>query len=149
MLRWKNDPLAYTESEDWEPGRYEDLGQETVDGKPCRVLQAEEAGVVTKLYVWEEWGFPIKVETIENGGITHTMEYRNLKLNSVADSEFDLPAGVQVMETGNLTVHDRRAGRGRFLTQVSEINFIRPFNSECRLRVEDRPEISPQVAEYN
>jgi len=92
----KNDPLAYTRSPDWNPAKFKDAGQATVDGKKCRVLEALAEGKGVKFYVWEEYGFPLKVEYYENGKPADAMEYKNVAVNNVPDSVFDLPAGVQI-----------------------------------------------------
>lgn len=49
-------------------------------------------------YVWEEYGFPLKVEYYENGKPADAVEYKNVAVNNVPDSAFDLPAGVQTQE---------------------------------------------------
>ena len=73
------------------------VGSEVVDGKDCWVVEASAEGVSTKYWIWKEKGFPVKVEVDTAEGKT-TMEYKNIDFGNIPDSEFELPAGVQIME---------------------------------------------------
>ncbi|MDD2422127.1 MAG: hypothetical protein PHC60_03530 [Heliobacteriaceae bacterium] len=92
------DPVTITESEKWNPAYFKDGGRVVVDGKQCRLVEHQEQNWGEKYYIWEEYGFPVKVETFQDGKPLNVMEFKNLTVNSVADSEFELPAGVQVMD---------------------------------------------------
>ncbi|MDA8096172.1 MAG: hypothetical protein RDV00_00565 [Clostridia bacterium] len=72
-------------------------GQDTVDGKKCSVYKTTDEGSKAKVWLWEEYGFPIRVESLADGQ-TVVVEYKNIKVDDIPASMFELPAGVQVME---------------------------------------------------
>jgi hypothetical protein len=75
------------------------IGHEAVDGKPCVVVQYVIEGTTAKAWLWEEWGIPIRMEMTKDGATT-TIEYTNIDFGDIADSMFELPPGVQIVETG-------------------------------------------------
>jgi outer membrane lipoprotein-sorting protein len=72
------------------------LGTETYDGKECMVIQYTIEGATIKMWIWKQYGFPIKVETTSSRG-TYIIEYRNVVFNSVTDDVFVLPSGLTTM----------------------------------------------------
>jgi outer membrane lipoprotein-sorting protein len=68
------------------------LGEETVSGMPCKKFEIVEDGEKTVFWLTKQFPFPIKVEDSEV-----TMEYKNIKLGSLDDSLFELPAGYEKM----------------------------------------------------
>jgi outer membrane lipoprotein-sorting protein len=87
---------AVEETEDIMDYDYEILGKETLDGKSCLVVQWTVEGITSKMWVWEDKGFPIKMETTTSEGKT-TVEYKNIQFVNISDSEFEIPAGVQII----------------------------------------------------
>ncbi len=82
----------------------EKTGSETIDGRACDIYRYtdSETGELTTAWVWKEKMFPIKMETESNRGKT-LVELSNIQLGAaIADEAFALPAGVQVMDMGNL-----------------------------------------------
>lgn len=75
------------------------IGTETVDGKKCTVVlyTIADTNYSQKMWVWEKYGMPIKVETTTAEG-TMTIEYKNIDFGKIPDSQFELPAGVQVLD---------------------------------------------------
>jgi outer membrane lipoprotein-sorting protein len=73
------------------------VGSEVVDGHDCWVVEASMEGVSAKYWIWKEKGFPVKVE-VDTAEGKMTMEYKNIDFGDIPDSEFELPAGVQIME---------------------------------------------------
>jgi outer membrane lipoprotein-sorting protein len=73
------------------------VGSEVVDGKDCWVVEADREGVSTKSWIWKEKGFPVKVE-VDTAEGKMIIEYKNIDFSDIPDSEFELPAGVQIME---------------------------------------------------
>jgi prepilin-type processing-associated H-X9-DG protein len=71
------------------------VGTETVDGKLCDVYQWTFEGSSTKQWVWKEKSFPVKMEATTSSGTT-VIEYKNIVFGPLADSLFQLPAGVQI-----------------------------------------------------
>ncbi len=68
-------------------------GTETVDGVRCWVHSSSVGGETGKVWVSMKDGLPRQVE--DQHGITR-FEY--LRINAVSDSEFELPAGVQIVD---------------------------------------------------
>ncbi len=64
---------------------------ETVDGKQCIVVAyITSSGADTKMWLWEEHGFPVKMETTEPKGTTLS-EYSSIDFVCADDDLFDLP----------------------------------------------------------
>lgn len=81
--------------EEWTPEKEKkakSLGEETVSGFPCKKFELVEDGQKTTYWVTKKFPFPIKVQDEEA-----TIEYRNIKEGSVADSIFDVPSGFEKM----------------------------------------------------
>jgi outer membrane lipoprotein-sorting protein len=72
-------------------------GTETIDGKLCLVVEYTVQGLSTKAWIWQEYGFPLKVVTETAQGTT-MVEYKNIDFSGIPDSEFQLPPGVQIMD---------------------------------------------------
>lgn len=90
-------PLADAQSiPDYE---YQIIGTEILDDKECLVVEytvpAEQTTV--KMWIWEEYGFPIRAEMTTSAGTT-IAEYRNLDFGDILDNMFELPPGVEIME---------------------------------------------------
>ncbi len=68
------------------------LGEETVSGIACKKFEAVEDGEKTVFWVSAKFPFPIKIEDSEV-----TMEYRDIKLDPLPDSLFELPPGYEKM----------------------------------------------------
>jgi outer membrane lipoprotein-sorting protein len=73
------------------------LGTETIDGKVCLVVEYTVEEATTKAWIWEEHGFPIRVDVTTTAGKT-TIEYKNIEFVDIPDSMFELPAGVEIIE---------------------------------------------------
>ena len=67
------------------------VGPDTVNGMACTVYQYTVQGVSTKIWIWNQYGLPVQMVS----GTT-TIVYSNYSFSSIADSEFQLPAGVIV-----------------------------------------------------
>jgi hypothetical protein len=75
------------------------VGTETIDGKVCTVVQYTVQDQKVKTWLWQERGIPIRVESTTVQGTT-IMEYQNFQFSDIADSLFELPAGVQITTLG-------------------------------------------------
>jgi outer membrane lipoprotein-sorting protein len=73
------------------------VGTDTIDGKKCTVVEYVIEGQTTKMWLWQDHGFPLKVEATTPQGKT-TMEYKNIQFTDIPDSTFTLPAGVQIQQ---------------------------------------------------
>lgn len=78
------------------------VGSETVDGKDCYVFEYSAEGYSTKMWVCKLGGVPIKITSTDSSG-TMTMLYTNYKFDKIPDSEFELPAGVEVIDMSDMT----------------------------------------------
>jgi len=83
----------------------ERIGADAVNGYPCTVYRFTNPATneMTKVWVWKEHEFPVKLELKGDSGTT-VVELTNIQLGGVVpESAFQLPAGVQVMSVGSPT----------------------------------------------
>ncbi len=75
------------------------IGSEDVNGEPCHVLTTKDtvAGYDMKMWVHKKYGIMMRMEA-ETAEGQMKIEITNLKVGDVADSEFEIPADVQMME---------------------------------------------------
>ena len=73
------------------------LGTEILNGKSCLVVEHAIEAEKAKMWIWKEYGFPIRTEITTPKGMIVT-EIKNIKFGDILDSVFELPAGVQIME---------------------------------------------------
>jgi len=76
--------------------------KETFEGKECLVYETKYEGGKGKIWIWEEYGMPLRVET-ENGQDKIVAEFLNFKIGNVDDSVFQLPEGTQIIDMGSFT----------------------------------------------
>ncbi len=81
----------------YEEDMYNVLGQETIDGKKCSIIEITEDEAYTKMWVWEKYGFPLKMEIVSDGNQIN-YEYKNVSFDKIPDSMFEVPAGIQIIE---------------------------------------------------
>lgn len=70
------------------------VGTEEIDGKKSKVVEYTAEGFTTKMWVWEDKGFPIKIETTTPEG-TMVMEMTDIEFDCASDDMFELPEGVE------------------------------------------------------
>jgi outer membrane lipoprotein-sorting protein len=75
------------------------IGSETLDGKPCQILQYTSSNVTTKQWIWDGKGLPVRIQATSSSG-TSTMDYKNYDFSDIPDSMFVLPEGVQITSFG-------------------------------------------------
>ncbi len=71
--------------------------EEIYDGKECVVVEYSDEDVSSKLWIWKEYGFPLKVETNTPHG-KWIIENKNIDFSDIPDSIFELPPGVYMVE---------------------------------------------------
>lgn len=71
------------------------LGTDTVDSKLCDVYQYTFGSASTKVWIWRDKWFPIRMDTTTSGG-TSTMEFQNIVFGTLSDSLFTIPSSVQM-----------------------------------------------------
>jgi outer membrane lipoprotein-sorting protein len=93
-----NSPTDYTKNAD--PARIKVLGTTVYDGVRCRVILVKDAasGIETKMWVREDYGIPVRVETTTPDGAQVVMEYKNVKIGPQPPDTFKLPAGVKITD---------------------------------------------------
>jgi outer membrane lipoprotein-sorting protein len=86
------------------------VGTETIDGKKCTVIEYEstvgDATVTQKMWVWQKYGFPIRVEmtsSLMGTPVTTVMEMKNIDFGHIPDNTFELPKGVEIMEMPSMS----------------------------------------------
>lgn len=81
--------------------------QETIvyDGVKCRVisLAGPDGKELTKMWIREDYGIPVKVETVGLDGNKNILEYKNMKVGPLPEATFKLPEGVQITDISELT----------------------------------------------
>ncbi|MBT4511696.1 MAG: hypothetical protein HOC20_05750 [Chloroflexi bacterium] len=77
------------------------VGSDTIDGKKCIIAEYNVAGAKTKMWLWEDNGIPLKMETVAPQGIM-VVEYKSVDFGCAADSMFELPQGVPIMDMGEI-----------------------------------------------
>jgi len=73
--------------------------REMFDSKECLVYEMDYEGGKGKMWIWEEGGMPLRVETT-SGMDTIVVEFLNFNIGNVADSMFQLPTGTEIMDLG-------------------------------------------------
>lgn len=79
-----------------DPAEYQMGEKVDLNGVPCRIVTHTAEGTSTKMWISEELGIPMRVETDVNGEIT-TMEYSNLQVGDLPADTFKLPEGTQII----------------------------------------------------
>lgn len=75
------------------------LDRESLQGKECLVYEIATGDAHAKLWIWEEYGLPLRIES-ETAGQKTIVEFKNTSVGNVDDSLFDLPTGMEIMEIG-------------------------------------------------
>ena len=73
------------------------VGTEVLDGKTCLVIEYTTETEETKSWVWVRYGLLVRIESTTDEGIL-VAELKNIDFSAIADSMFELPAGVQMLE---------------------------------------------------
>ncbi|MFC1865102.1 outer membrane lipoprotein carrier protein LolA [Chloroflexota bacterium] len=73
------------------------LGTKTIDGKVCLMVEYTADEATTKMWIWKENVFSVRIEMTTSGGKT-VIEYKNIDFSNTHDSEFELPEGVEIVE---------------------------------------------------
>jgi len=91
-------------TKDVDTGKVKILETTTYEGVKCKVvlIQDGDSKAQTKMWIREDYGVPIRVEVTDLGGEKTVMEYKNLKIGAQPANVFQLPAGVEVMDAGEM-----------------------------------------------
>jgi outer membrane lipoprotein-sorting protein len=98
-------PNDYLQEANSQIDKYKSLETTLYDGAMCRVISVTgpDGKELTKMWVREDYGIPVKVETVGSDGSISVLEYKNVKIGAIPDSTFKLPDGVQVTDINDLT----------------------------------------------
>ncbi len=77
--------------------KMEFLGKEKLDDKNVLIFEGKSNAINVKLYIWEEEGIIIRMDT-KKGQHTDSYYFKDLKFDSVKDSDITYPAGANVMD---------------------------------------------------
>jgi hypothetical protein len=77
------------------------IGEETIDGKDCVIIQYTYEGAVITAWIWKDTGFPVKIETTADG-VTMTTVFQNFSFADIDDSIFDMP-DVEIVDMSTYT----------------------------------------------
>jgi len=75
------------------------LGRDVIDGELCYIIETANVvdGNAMKFWIHEKYGIVMRMESMANEGKI-LMEIKNLKVGDIPDSEFEIPAGIEMME---------------------------------------------------
>lgn len=95
-------PVDYTS--DIDTTSVKELETVVYEGVKCRVIETteKESKAVTKMWVREDYGIPMRVESTDPTGGKFVMEYKNMKVGSIGADVFQLPAGVEVTDMSEM-----------------------------------------------
>ena len=77
------------------------IGTETIDGKLCTVVEYVAPEGSAKMWLWQKHGFPVRMEMTAPEG-TSRIDWKNIEFDDISDDKFELPAGVEIMDLGDL-----------------------------------------------
>ncbi len=80
-----------------DPGGMMFMSRETFDGKDCLVYETNIDGAKGKMWIWEEKGMPLRIET-QSGQDKVVVEFLNFVIGDIDDSLFELPSDVTVVD---------------------------------------------------
>jgi outer membrane lipoprotein-sorting protein len=79
------------------------VGSETINGKPCLIIEFKNDQGTSKQWLWEENGFPLRIEVTTTAGNV-VIESQNIDFSDIPDNMFELPAGVQITDIGQFKI---------------------------------------------
>lgn len=95
-------PLDYTSGID--QTAVKELETVVYDGVKCRVVEVtdKDSKAVTKMWIREDYGIPMRIESTDPTGQKFLMEYKNMKVGSLSADVFQLPTGVKITDMSEL-----------------------------------------------
>ncbi|MDF9407879.1 hypothetical protein L7E55_05815 [Pelotomaculum isophthalicicum JI] len=97
-------PFDYGKDIDTSPDKYKVLETTVYDGIKCKVIAATGADGKDNLKMWvrEDYGIPIRLETTGADGSKTVIEYKNMTVEKQPANTFRLPAGVTVTDMSQM-----------------------------------------------
>lgn len=95
-------PLDYTSGID--QTTVKEMETVVYDGTKCRVVEVtdKENKAVTKMWIREDYGIPMRIESSDPTGGKFVMEYKNMKIGSITTDVFQLPTGVKITDMSEM-----------------------------------------------
>lgn len=106
-------PSDFIEDVDTRPDQYKIVDSVVYDGVKCKIVEVTGADGQEQVKMWvrEDYGIPVRVETSVPDGEKMVLEYKNLKLGPQPSGTFELPAGVEVMDMSEMLKQIPQAGQ--------------------------------------
>ena len=106
-------PSDFIEDVDTKPDKYRIVDSVVYDGAKCKIVEVTSADgqEQTRMWVREDYGIPVRVESSEPEGEKVVLEFKNLKLGPQPPGTFELPAGVEVMDMSEMLKQIPQAGQ--------------------------------------
>ncbi|MDD4335594.1 MAG: hypothetical protein PHY77_08315 [Desulfotomaculaceae bacterium] len=91
-------PLDYTDDIK-DISMVKELEKVVYDGVKCRVVEVDDGDkTVSKMWIHADYGIPMRIESTGADGEKFVMEYKNMKIGSIAADVFKLPAGIEITD---------------------------------------------------
>lgn len=96
------DPAAYTEQ--MAPGSLKVLETVVYEGVKCRVVSytMKEGEQAVKMWIREDYGFPMRMEIVMKNGDKIMTENKNVKIGAIPEDTFKLPAGAKIQDMSEM-----------------------------------------------
>lgn len=97
-------PEDYTEDVETNPDKYKIVETTVYDGVECKVVEVTSANgkEQSKMWVRQDYGIPIRIESTDPNGDKTVIEFKNLKIGKQPAGTFQLPAGVEVTDASEM-----------------------------------------------
>lgn len=97
-------PFDYSKDIDTAPDKYKVLELTVYDGIKCKVVAVTSADGKENVKMWvrEDYGIPLRVETTVADGSKVVIEYKNMTIGKQPANTFQLPAGVAVTDMSQM-----------------------------------------------
>jgi len=73
------------------------IKKDLIDGKQCLVYEMKIDDETSTVWIWEDFGLPLRVEMQQDGGKL-IAEFQNLKLGDIDDAMFTLPKNTVIVK---------------------------------------------------
>lgn len=99
-----NNPFDYGQDVDTSPDKYKVLDRTIYDGVMCKVVAVTGADGKENMKMWvrEDYGFPIRLEIVEADAGKVVIEYKNIKIEKQPAEIFQLPASVNITDASDM-----------------------------------------------
>jgi len=86
------------------PDKYKVVDTVTYDGVECKVVTvtSPDRKEQSKMWVRQDYGIPIRIESTDPNGEKTIVEFKNLKIGKQPADTFQLPAGVEVTDASEM-----------------------------------------------